>query len=151
VEEAEGLMNGRHGPVSGRRVPVDRIEWVLEQYRTALLRLHGQNISMSGWSASTSSRSATWLHLDQARAADGGAGWRPGAQALGESQEATAGCCEASCCFRTARFEWLAGQPALDLIATMDDATMRRYLQPRFYSAFLIEEKKHLKHPGKKR
>jgi hypothetical protein len=38
VEEAEGLMNGRHGPVSGRRVPVDRIEWVLEQYRSITLR-----------------------------------------------------------------------------------------------------------------
>ena len=32
------------------------------------------------------------------------------------------------------RHEWLAGQPALDLIVTMDDAT------GEIYSAFLIEE-----------
>ncbi len=32
------------------------------------------------------------------------------------------------------RHEWLGGQPALDLIVTMDDATNA------IYSAFLIEE-----------
>jgi hypothetical protein len=32
------------------------------------------------------------------------------------------------------RHEWLAGQPAMDLIVTMDDATNE------IYSAFLVEE-----------
>ena len=32
------------------------------------------------------------------------------------------------------RFAWLAGQPELDLIVTMDDATST------IYSAFLVEE-----------
>ena len=31
---AEGLLDRRRGRASGRRVPVDRIEGVLEQYRT---------------------------------------------------------------------------------------------------------------------
>ena len=34
AEGAEGLVDRRLGRASGRRVAVDRIEWVLEQYRT---------------------------------------------------------------------------------------------------------------------
>ena len=34
AQGAEGLIDRRRGRVSGRRVAVDRIEWVLEQYRT---------------------------------------------------------------------------------------------------------------------
>ena len=34
AEGAEGLVDRRRGRVSGRRVPLDRIEWVLEQFRT---------------------------------------------------------------------------------------------------------------------
>ena len=34
AQGAEGLIDRRRGRVSGRRVPVDRIEWLLEQYRT---------------------------------------------------------------------------------------------------------------------
>ena len=34
VEGAEGLIDRRRGRASGRRAPVDRIEWVLDQYRT---------------------------------------------------------------------------------------------------------------------
>jgi transposase len=34
AEGAEGLIDRRRGRVSGRRVATDRIEWVLEQYRT---------------------------------------------------------------------------------------------------------------------
>ena len=34
LDGAEGLTDRRRGRASGRRAPVDRIEWVLEQYRT---------------------------------------------------------------------------------------------------------------------
>ena len=34
AEGAEGLIDRRRGRASGRRAAVDRIEWVLEQYRT---------------------------------------------------------------------------------------------------------------------
>ena len=34
LDGAEGLIDRRRGRTSGRRAPVDRIEWVLEQYRT---------------------------------------------------------------------------------------------------------------------
>ena len=30
----EGLIDRRRGRASGRRAPVDQIEWLLEQYRT---------------------------------------------------------------------------------------------------------------------
>ena len=33
-EGAEGLIDRRRGRASGRRIAVDRIEWVVEQYRT---------------------------------------------------------------------------------------------------------------------
>ena len=33
-EAAEGLIDRRRGRASGRRAPVDQIEWLLEQYRT---------------------------------------------------------------------------------------------------------------------
>src|ERR671926_1306624 len=34
AEDAEGIIDHRRGRVSARRAPVDRIEWVIEQYRT---------------------------------------------------------------------------------------------------------------------
>ncbi len=34
AEGAEGLIDRRRGRATGRRAPVDRIEWVLDQYRT---------------------------------------------------------------------------------------------------------------------
>ena len=34
AEGAEGLIDRRRGRASGRRAPVDQIEWLLEQYRT---------------------------------------------------------------------------------------------------------------------
>ena len=34
AEGAEGIIDHRRGRASARRAPVDRIEWVLEQYRT---------------------------------------------------------------------------------------------------------------------
>jgi transposase len=34
AEGAEGLIDRRRGRVSGRRVPVDRIQWLLTEYRT---------------------------------------------------------------------------------------------------------------------
>jgi transposase len=34
AEGAEGLIDRRRGRVSGRRVAADRIEWLLEEYRT---------------------------------------------------------------------------------------------------------------------
>ena len=34
AEGAEGIIDRRRGRASTRRAPVDRIEWVLEQYRT---------------------------------------------------------------------------------------------------------------------
>ena len=42
AEGAEGIVDGRRGRVSGRRAPVDEIEWVIEEFRTRVLRFHGE-------------------------------------------------------------------------------------------------------------
>jgi Helix-turn-helix domain len=80
AEGAEGLIDRRRGRVSGRRVPVDRIEWVLDQYRTRYF-----DPRTAGERAQVRAR----LHLDQARAADGGAG-DAGAATVGAQEEAAA-------------------------------------------------------------
>ena len=41
AEGAAGLVDRRLGRASGRRAPLDQIEWVLEQYRTRYWDLHG--------------------------------------------------------------------------------------------------------------
>jgi len=131
-EEGEaGLLDRRLGKASGKRVPVDREEEVEALYReryfgfTAkhfhehLVRDHG-----FGWGY-------TWTKLFLqskgflAKAARKGAHRRkrvrrplPGMMLHQDGS----------------RHDWLAGQPALDLIVTMDDAT------GEIYSAFLIEE-----------
>ena len=131
-EEGEaGLLDRRLGKASGKRVPVDREQEVEALYReryfgfTAkhfhehLVRDHG-----FGWGY-------TWTKLFLqskgflAKAARKGAHRRkrvrrplPGMMLHQDGS----------------RHDWLAGQPALDLIVTMDDAT------GEIYSAFLIEE-----------
>ena len=71
AEGAEGLIDRRRGRASGRRAPVDQIEWLLEQYRTRY------------WDFTTKHFHETpgvrsWLrlrlHLDQASASAGGSG-----------------------------------------------------------------------------
>jgi transposase len=131
-EEGEaGLVDRRLGKASGKRVPVDRAEEVERLYRERyqgftvkhfhehLIKDHG-----FGWSY-------TWtkLHLQWAGVVPKAP--RKGAHRRKRERRPLPGMMLHQ---DGSRHEWLAGQAALDLIVTLDDAT------GAIYSAFLIEE-----------
>jgi transposase len=127
----DGLVDGRLGNKPAHAVPVDEIEWMLEQYReyhegwTAkhfhdhLVKQHSFNWGYT-WTK-------TQLHrcglLAKARHRGAHRRKRPRKPCTGMllHQDGSS-------------HEWLEGQPALDLIVTLDDATSQ------VYSAFLIDE-----------
>ncbi len=130
-EGLSGLFDRRLGKASAKAVPVDQIAWMLELYRTVY----------RGW---------TVKHFHDRLKADHGFGW---GYTWTKSQLQTAGLVRAAPrrgAHRRKRprrplvgmllhqdgssHEWLAGQGALDLIVTLDDATSE------IYSAFLVEE-----------
>jgi transposase len=130
-EGLSGLLDRRLGKASAKRVPVDEIEWMLDQYRA----------EYSGWNVKHFHE-----HLQKRHGFRWGYTWT-------KTQLHTAGLVERSkrrgahrrkrprkpCVGMMlhqdgSRAEWLAGEPALDLIVTMDDANNE------LYSAFLVEE-----------
>jgi transposase len=131
-EEGEaGLVDRRLGKASGRRVPVDRAEEVERLYRERyqgftvkhfhehLVKDHG-----FGWSY-------TWLKLHLQWKGVVGKAPRKGAHRRKRERRPLPGMMLHQ---DGSRHAWLEGQPPLDLIVTMDDAT------GEIYSAFLVEE-----------
>ena len=131
AEGAEGLIDRRRGRRSGRRAPVDRIEFVVEQYRTrywdftvkhfheALCAEHGFNLSYS-WTKTVLQRRGL-VPVASKRSAHRKKRVRRPLPGMMLFQDGS-------------RHEWLFGQPDLDLIVTLDDATSE------IYSMFLIAE-----------
>jgi transposase len=131
-EEGEtGLLDRRLGKASGKRVPVDRAEEVERLYRERypgftvkhfhehLVKDHG-----FGWGY-------TWLKLHLQWVGVVGKAPRKGAHRRKRERRPLPGMMLHQ---DGSRHEWLEGEPALDLIVTLDDAT------GAIYSAFLIEE-----------
>ena len=131
-EEGEaGLLDRRLGKASGKRVPVDRAEEVERLYRERyqgftvkhfhehLVKDHG-----FGWGY-------TWLKLHLQWKGVVGKAPRKGAHRRKRERRPLPGMMLHQ---DGSRHGWLAGQPPLDLIVTMDDAT------GAIYSAFLTEE-----------
>lgn len=131
AQGAEGLIDRRRGRVSGRRVAVDRIEWLLEQYRTRYFdftvkhfheRLRAEHKFELGYSwTKRILQDAGLVKRAPKRSAHRKKRPRrplPGMMLFQDGSTHT----------------WLAGRPALDLIVTLDDATSE------LYSAFLVEE-----------
>ena len=131
-EEGEaGLLDRRLGKASGKRVPVDRAEEVERLYRERyqgftvkhfhehLIKDHG-----FGWGY-------TWLKLHLQWKGVVGKAPRKGAHRRKRERRPLPGMMLHQ---DGSRHVWLAGQPALDLIVTMDDAT------GTIYSAVLVEE-----------
>src|ERR1700734_4129165 len=132
-EEGEaGLIDRRLGKTSGKRVPVDRAEEVERLYREryqgfTVKHFHEHLVKdhAFGWGY-------TWtkLHLQGMGVVGatpprgGGPGGAPARRPLPGMMLHQDG----------SRHAWLEGQPPLDLIVTMDDAT------GAIYSAFLTEE-----------
>jgi transposase len=127
----EGLVDRRLGKASARRVPVDRIGWVLETYRrdhpgwtVKHFHEHLQKHHGFGWSY-------TWTKTQLQRAGLVEPARRRGAHRRKRPRKPCVGMMLHQ---DGSRFAWLAGQPELDLIVTLDDATSA------IYSAFLVEE-----------
>jgi transposase len=126
-----GLADRRLGKRSGRRVPSDVAAWVAELYRTrygdfTAKHFHEHLVRDYGFG-----RGYTWtktflhgqglLHAAPRRGAHRRKRPRRPLPGMMLHQDGS-------------RHEWLAGVPACDLIATLDDATSA------LYSAFLVEE-----------
>jgi transposase len=131
-EEGEaGLVDRRLGKASGRRVPVDRAEEVERLYRERypgftvkhfhehLVKDHG-----FGWGY-------TWTKLHLQWKGVVGKAPRKGAHRRKRERRPLPGMMVHQ---DGSRHAWLEGQPPLDLIVTLDDAT------GAIYSAFLVEE-----------
>ena len=126
-----GLLDRRLGKASGKRVPVDREIEVERLYRTRyagftakhfhehLTRDHGFSWGYTWTKAFLHSRGL----LERAKRRGAHRRKRPRRPLPGMMLHQDG-----------SRHEWLAGQPALDLIVTLDDAT------GAIYSAFLVEE-----------
>ena len=129
-EGLEGLADRRLGKASAR-VPVDEVIWMLAQYRTRHMgwnvkhfHEHLQKHHGFGWGY-------TWTKTQLHTAGLVERAKRRGTHRRKRPRKP----CEGMMLHQDgSRFAWLAGQPELDLIVTMDDATST------IYSAFLVEE-----------
>src|SRR5438105_10915009 len=131
ADGAEGLIDRRRGRASGRRAPVDRIEFVVEQYRTrywdftvkhfheALQSEHGFALGYT-WTK-TVLQSRGLVAIAPRRSAHRKKRPRRPLPGMMLFQDGSP-------------HEWLVGQAPLDLIVTLDDATSA------IYSIFLVEE-----------
>jgi transposase len=131
ADGAEGLIDRRRGRVSGRRVPVDRIEWLLTEYRTRYFdftvrhfheRLRAEHKFELGY---------TWT---KRVLQDAGLVKRAPKRSAHRKKRPRRPLPGMLLFQDGSSHVWLAGRPPLDLIVTLDDATSE------IYSAFLVEE-----------
>jgi transposase len=130
AEGAEGLIDRRRGRASGRRAPVDKIEWVLEQYRTRYFDFTAKHfheeIRKAGFDLSytwtkTVLQQRGFIKVAKKRSAHRKKRPRRPLPGMMLFQDGST-------------HAWLPGQPQLDLIATLDDATSE------VYSLFLVDQ-----------
>jgi transposase len=131
AEGAEGLIDRRRGRVSGRRVAVDRIEWVLGEYRTRYFDFTVKHFHERLVAEHKFELGYTWTKRVLQTAGLVRRAARRSAHRKKRPRRPLAG----MLLFQDGSpHAWLDGQPALDLIVTMDDATSE------IYSAFLVAE-----------
>jgi transposase len=131
AEGEAGLSDKRLGKASSKGVPADRVEWMLDQYRT-----HYRGWSVKHFHEHLQKRyrfhwGYTWTKtqlqaaglVDRAKLRGAHRRKRPRKPCVGMMLHQDG-----------SRFAWLGQGPELDLIVTMDDATSE------IYSAFLVEE-----------
>ena len=127
AEGAEGLYDRRLGRLSARRAPVDEVARVLELFDTRYWDAkHFHVVAEHGCK-----RSYNWVRLTLQAYGRRRAAPRRGAHRRKRPRRALPGMMVHQ---DGSRHEWLPGQPALDLIVTMDDATSE------IYSAFFVDE-----------
>ena len=130
-EGLTGLFDKRLGKASARRVPIDQVSWMLSEYRT----------HYTGWTVKhffdhlrkqhNFRWSYTWVKTQLHTARLVMPAPRRGAHRRKRPRKPCIGMMLHQ---DGSRYAWLTGQPELDLIVTMDDATSE------VYSAFLVEE-----------
>jgi transposase len=132
AEGAEGLIDRRRGRTSGRAVPVDRIEWMLEQFDTRYFDFNAKHFherlkEEHGWPYSYT---FTKLRLQKAGRL------KPGRRRSVHRRRRPRRHLPGMMLMQDGSpFRWIPGlEQDLDLIATMDDAT------GAVYSAFLVDE-----------
>jgi transposase len=121
-EGLTGLFDKRLGKASVRRVPIDMVTWMLSEYRTRY----------SGWTVKhffdhlrkrdNFRWSSTWVKTQLHAARLVMPAPRRGAHRRKRPHKPCIGMMLHQ---DGSRYEWLEGQPELDLIATLDDATAR--------------------------
>lgn len=130
AEGAEGLIDKRRGRASARRAPVDQIEWVLGEFRTRYFdftvkhfheELQKRGFKLGYTWTKTVLQQRGYVAVAPKRSAHRKKRPRRPLPGMLLFQDGST-------------HEWLIGQPNLDLIATMDDATSE------LYSLFLVEQ-----------
>jgi hypothetical protein len=126
-----GLADRRLGKASFRRVPIDKVTWMLGQYRTHHMGWNVKHFHEHIQRQYGFEWGYTWTKLRLQAAHLVGRATKRGAHRRKRERRPCVGMMlhqDAS------PFEWLEGMPMLDLVATMDDATSE------IYSAFLVEQ-----------
>lgn len=136
AQGAEGIIDRRRGRASGRRAPIDEIEWVLAEFRTrysdfTAKHFHEVVVGAKMTDGREFKRSYSWTKsVLQSRGLTTKAK-RRGAHRRKRERRPLPG----MLVFQDASTHaWLSEGPPLDLVATMDDATSR------ILSIFLVEE-----------
>ena len=130
-EGLAGLVDRRLGKVSARRVPVDKLTWMLAEYRTHHMGWNVKHFHEHIREQHKFCWGYTWTKTQLHTAGLVERAVRRGAHRRKRPRKP----CEGMMLHQDgSRFAWLMGQPMLDLIVTMDDATNT------IYSAFLVEE-----------
>lgn len=130
AEGAEGLIDRRRGRASGRRAPVDQVEWVIEEYCTKYFdftyKHFHEEIAKRGFVYSY-----TWTKMVLQRALN----QKPRRRGSRHRKKRPRRPLPGMMLFQDASTHaWLSQGPPLDLVATMDDATSE------VYSLFLVEQ-----------
>ena len=126
-----GLIDRRLGKLSTRRVPAEAIEEMLELYRHRYLGWNVKHFHEHLLRDHHFSWGYTFIKTQLHAAGPVDRAKRRGAHRRKRERKPCAGMMLHQ---DGSRHAWLEGQPALDLIVTMDDATST------IYSAFLVEE-----------
>jgi transposase len=131
AEGAEGLIDRRRGRASGRRIATDRIEWVVEQYRTRYFDFTAKHFHEAVQAEHGFDLSYTWTKTILQQRGLIRVATRRSAHRKRRPRRPLPG----MMLFQDgSQYAWLSGQPPLDLIVTLDDATSE------VYSMFLVEE-----------
>ena len=130
-EGIEGLVDKRLGRASEKRVPVDEVAWMLDEYRTHYRGWNVQHFHEQLTERHSFHWGYTWVKTQLHAAGLVERAKRRGAHRRKRPRKPCVGMMLHQ---DGSRFAWLAGEGELDLIVTMDDATST------IYSAFLVEE-----------